>query len=194
VRELKSIEEKILDRALYLFGKNGSLNVPIRAIAKEAEVNVSAINYYFRSKDEMIKNVQKFYMQNTILAYSKLDNELLSDEEKLILCANEIMEYALRYPGVLVMQKEAVKADKDEEISRKIIDITESLNRKLDTVLKKVIKTSENKFPYAKMVFLSSIIYPTSDSNTEDLKNELMSDKEKRIEYIRYILSILKDK
>ena len=194
MRELKSIEEKILDRALYLFGKNGSLNVPIRAIAKEAEVNVSAINYYFRSKDEMIKNVQKFYMQNTILAYSKLDNELLSDEEKLILCANEIMEYALRYPGVLVMQKEAVKADKDEEISRKIIDITESLNRKLDTVLKKVIKTSENKFPYAKMVFLSSIIYPTSDSNTEDLKNELMSDKEKRIEYIRYILSILKDK
>lgn len=194
MRELKNIEEKILDRALYLFGKNGSLNVPIRAIAKEAEVNVSAINYYFRSKDEMIKNVQKFYMQNTILAYSKLDNELLSDEEKLILCANEIMEYALRYPGVLVMQKEAVKADKDEEISRKIIDITESLNNKLDRVLKKVIKTSENKFTYAKMIFLSSIIYPTSDSNTEDLKNELMSDKEKRIEYIRYILSILKDK
>ena len=142
----------------------------------------------------MIKNVQKFYIQNTILAYSKLDNELLSDEEKLILCANEIMEYALRYPGVLVMQKEAVKADKDEEISRKIIDITEYLNNKLDTVLKKVIKTSENKFTYAKMIFLSSIIYPTSDSNTEDLKNELMSDKEKRIEYIRYILSILKDK
>ncbi|MCC3867246.1 TetR/AcrR family transcriptional regulator [Terrisporobacter mayombei] len=193
MRELKNIEEKILDSALYLFGKNGSLNVPIRTIAKEAEVNVSAINYYFRSKDEMIKNVQRFYIQNTILAYSKLDNEQLSDEEKLILCTNEIMEYALRYPGVLVMQKEATKAGEDEEISREIIDITESLNKKLDRVLKKVIKISENKFTYAKMVFLSSIIYPTSDLNTEDLKNELINDKDKRIEYIRYILNILKN-
>lgn len=193
MRELKNIEEKILDRALYLFGKNGSLNVPIRTIAKEAEVNVSAINYYFRSKDEMIKNVQKFYIQNTILAYSKLDNEELSDEEKLILCANEIMEYALRYPGVLVMQREAAKADEDEEISREIIDITESLNKKLDRVLKKVITTSEGRFTYAKMVFLSSIIYPTSDFNTEDFKNELINDKEKRIEYIRYILNMLKN-
>lgn len=193
MRELKNIEEKILDRALYLFGKNGSLNVPIRTIAKEAEVNVSAINYYFRSKDEMIKNVQKFYIQNTILAYSKLDNEELSDEEKLILCANEIMEYALRYPGVLVMQREAAKADEDEEISREIIDITESLNKKLDRVLKKVITTSESRFTYAKMVFLSSIIYPTSDFNTEDFKNELINDKEKRIEYIRYILNMLKN-
>lgn len=193
MRELKNIEEKILDRALYLFGKNGSLNVPIRTIAKEAEVNVSAINYYFRSKDEMIKNVQKFYIQNTILAYSKLDNEELSDEEKLILCANEIIEYALRYPGVLVMQREAAKADEDEEISREIIDITESLNKKLDRVLKKVITTSESRFTYVKMVFLSSIIYPTSDFNTEDFKNELINDKEKRIEYIRYILNMLKN-
>lgn len=192
MRDLKSIEEKILDRALYLFGKNGSLNVSIRAIAKEAEVNVSAINYYFRSKDEMVKNVQRFYIENIILAYSKLDNEQFNDEEKLILCANEIMEYSLRYPGVLVMQKEAVRVGKDEEISREIIDTTEYLNKKLYTVLKKVIKISDDKFTYAKMIFSSSIIYPTGDFNTEDLKNELMKDKEKRIEYIRYILNILK--
>lgn len=193
MRELKSIEEKILDRALYLFGKNGSLNVPIRAIAKEADVNVSAINYYFGSKDKMVKNVQAFYIENLVLAYSKLNNEELSDEEKLILCANEIMEYTLRYPGVLVMLKEATNSDKDEEMAKKIMDVTQSMNENLNTVLKRVIKTSENKFTYAKMIFLSSIVYPTSDDNTEDLKNELISDKEKRIDYIRYILSILKE-
>ncbi len=193
MRELKNIEEKILDRALYLFGKNGSLNVPIRAIAKEAEVNVSAINYYFGSKDEMVKNVQLFYIENMVLAYSKLDNEELSDEEKLILCVNEIMEYTLRYPGVLVMLKEATNADKDDEMAKKIIDVTDSMNKKLDTVLERVVKSSKNKFIYTKMIFLSSIIYPTSDANTEELKNELISDKEKRIEYIRYILSILQE-
>ena len=139
MRELKNIEEKILDRALYLFGKNGSLNVPIRAIAKEAEVNVSAINYYFGSKDEMVKNVQLFYIENMVLAYSKLDNEELSDEEKLILCVNEIMEYILRYPGVLVMLKEATNADKDDEMAKKIIDVTDSMNKKLDIVLERDI-------------------------------------------------------
>ena len=50
MRDLNSVEEKILDRALYLIGKTGSMNVPIRAIAKEANVNVSAVNYYFRTR------------------------------------------------------------------------------------------------------------------------------------------------
>ena len=193
MRELKNIEEKILDRALYLFGKNGTLNVPIRTIAKEAKVNVSAINYYFGSKEEMVKNVQSFYIENIVLAYSKLDNEELSDEEKLVLCANDIIEYTLRYPGVLVMQKEASGEHKHEEMSKKIIEITNSMNKKLDNVLERVVKPSKDKFKCVKMVFLSSIIYPTSDINTEEFKNEHINNKEKRIEYIKYILSILKE-
>lgn len=67
MRELTSIQEKILDKALYLIGKNASFNVPIRAIAKEANVNVSAINYYFRTKEEMMKYVKEFYLDNTVV-------------------------------------------------------------------------------------------------------------------------------
>ncbi|WP_198536644.1 TetR family transcriptional regulator [Paenibacillus sp. DMB5] len=72
MRELKNIEERILDRALYLMGKNKSCNIAIRAIAKEANVNVSAINYYFRSKDEMLKLVKEFYIENTLAVLSIL--------------------------------------------------------------------------------------------------------------------------
>ena len=192
MRELKGIEERILDRALYLFGKNGSSKVPIRAISKEAGVNVSAINYYFGSKDEMVKNVQAFYIENVVSAYSELDNEELSDEEKLILCANEIMEYALRYPGIFVMQKEAAASYEYDEIAKKIIDVTESMNKKLDEILKRVVKGSRNEFSYIKMIFLSSIIYPTTDFSTADLNNQLITNKEGRIKYIKYILSILR--
>lgn len=91
------------------------------------------------------------------------------------------------------MLKEATNADKDDEMAKKIIDVTDSMNKKLDIVLERVVKLPKNKFIYTKMIFLSSIIYPTSDANTEEFKNELISDKEKRIEYIRYILSILKE-
>ena len=46
MKELKSVEERILDRTLYLIGKQGSVHVPVRTIVKEADVNIGAINYY----------------------------------------------------------------------------------------------------------------------------------------------------
>lgn len=191
MRELKSVEEKILDRALYLFGKNGSTNVPIRTIAKEANVNVSAINYYFGSKDEMIRTVQAFYIENTIAAYLPLDNDELNDEEKLVLCLNEIMEYSLRYPGVLVILKEAVNAEEKDEMANKIIDITANMNNKLDEVLIRVFKASEKDFQYKRAIVLSSILYPTNDENIGLFDKGILENKIERINYIKYILKIL---
>lgn len=200
MRELKSVEEKILDRSLYLFGKNGSTNVPIRAIAKEANVNVGAINYYFGSKDEMIRTVQRFYIENTIAAYLPLDNDELNDEEKVVLCLNEIMEYSLRYPGVIVMHKEAVNAEVKDEMSNQIINITASMNEKLDKILIKVLDSSEEDFKYHRMIVLSSVLYPTSDKNIQVFSDkniqvfneEFLKNKDGRINYIKYILKILK--
>ena len=192
MRELKSVEEKILDRSLYLFGKNGSTNVPIRTIAKEANVNVGAINYYFGSKDEMIRTVQRFYIENTIAAYLPLDNDELNDEEKVVLCLNEIMEYSLRYPGVIVMHKEAENAEVKDEMSNQIINITASMNEKLDKILIKVLDSSEEDFKYHRMIVLSSVLYPTSDKNIQVFNEEFLKNKDGRINYIKYILKILK--
>jgi AcrR family transcriptional regulator len=40
-----TIREHILDRTIYLMGKQGTTDVPVRAIAREAGVNVAAVNY-----------------------------------------------------------------------------------------------------------------------------------------------------
>ena len=106
MRELKSIEEKILDRALYLIGNRGTINVPIRAIAKEAEVNVSAINYYFGTKEEMLRHTKEFFIENTTTIYSILDKDEIPVKDRLVLFANEIMEHTERYSGLTVMLKE----------------------------------------------------------------------------------------
>ena len=42
------------------------------------------------------------------------------------------------------------------------------------------------------MIFLSSLIYPTTDFSATDLNNELITNKDGRIKYIKYILSILR--
>lgn len=193
MRELKGIEEKILDRALYLFGKNGTTNVPIRTIVKEAEVNVSAINYYFGSKDKMLKYVKEFYLENISQAYAALYNENLSDEEKIIECTNEIIEYSLRYPGVLIMSKEAIASKEKYDIDVKIIKNLKEKSNKLDCILKKVINSNDEDFIYKKMIFISSITYPTADEEFI-FENNIINNKEKRIKYIIKLIEILKEK
>lgn len=193
MRELKGIEEKILDRALYLFGKNGTTNVPIRTIVKEAEVNVSAINYYFGSKDKMLKYVKEFYLENISQAYAALYNENLSDEEKIIECTNEIIEYSLRYPGVLIMSKESIASKEKDDIDIKIIENLKEKSNKLDCILKKVINSNDEDFIYKKMIFISSITYPTADEEFI-FESNIINNKEKRIKYIIKLIEILKEK
>ncbi|GAA0722371.1 hypothetical protein GCM10008905_13780 [Clostridium malenominatum] len=192
MRELKSVEEKILDKALYLIGKNGSFNVPIRAIAKEADVNVSAINYYFRTKDEMLLHIKEFYIENTISAYSILDCDEFSDEEKIILLANEIMEYTLKYPGIFTILKEAMAKKEIDAIDAKIVEITDAMNDKMDRILSKVFKNNNATYQYNRMIFLSSILHPISNMDTINFDSNMVNDKKQRLDYISYIVNRLK--
>jgi len=192
MRELTSIQEKILDKALYLIGKKSSFNIPIRAIAKEANVNVSAINYYFRTKEEMMKYVKEFYMDNTVAAYAALDNEEYSDEEKITIVANEIMEYTIKYPGVLIILREAIKNKDYDEMDARIVNITERLNKKLYDTLSKVLNNDEPNCQYGNMVFLSSIIYPIMNMEINSFNENIINSKEERIKYISYIINRLK--
>ncbi|MBE6053377.1 MAG: TetR/AcrR family transcriptional regulator [Clostridium sartagoforme] len=193
MRELKGIEEKILDRALYLFGKNGTTNVPIRSIVREAEVNISAINYYFGSKDNMLKYIKEFYLENISQAYSPLYDTNLSDEEKVIECSNEIIEYCLRYPGVLVMNKEAAAAKEKDEMDIKILERSMEENNKLHRTLKKVLGCSDEEFKYKKIIFTASITYPAINEDGYYDK-EVIYTKEERIEYINNVLRLLKNR
>ncbi len=192
MRELTSIQEKILDKTLYLIGKTGSFNVSIRAIAKEADVNVSAINYYFRTKEEMMRHVKEFYIDNTISAYSVLENDEYNDEKKLILLANEIMEYTLKYPGIFTILKESIKEKEIDETAAKIVEVTESMNGKMDNVLSKVFNKNDITFKYNRLIFLSSILHPTSNFDLPKFDQNIINSKEERLKYITYIINTLK--
>lgn len=192
MRELKSIEEKILDRALYLIGKNRSTNISIRAIAKEANVNVSAINYYFRTKEEMFREVRKFYIMNTLSISLILDNAEYGDEAKLILVANEIMEYCLRFPGITVILKDASELKDEDETSRKIIKASQEMLNKIEKLLCNVIKGNELNCKYGYMIFMSSICYPTENMDTAGFDGTIIKDRNDRIQYIKYLIELLK--
>lgn len=49
--------EHILDVALRLMSENGASNTSMRQLARECDLNVAAIYYYFESKDELLRSV-----------------------------------------------------------------------------------------------------------------------------------------
>lgn len=193
MRTLNTVEEKILDRALYLMGKTRSCDVSIRAIAKEAKVNVSAINYYFRTKEEMLRQIKSFYIENVLSACSILKDETYDEEERLILFSNEIMEYTLRFPGITVILREALNLEEADETSLSIINVTKELHDGMNNLLAKVIKGSGLTLEYSKMMFISALIYPIENMDIVDFDHTIMEDKEKRLEYVKHVLKILKD-
>ena len=189
MRELKSIEEKILDRALYLIGKNRSLNISIRAIAKEAGVNVSAINYYFRTKDEMLRQAKELYIVNTHSIIAIMENDELSLEEKLIFSANEIMEYIIRYPGISVLLRDA--REKEDETSTKVLRVSEELSERLNHILNSLVGGTKD-IAYKQIIFWSAINYPVDDNPITTNRETLASSKEARIAYIKLLLTMLR--
>lgn len=192
MRDLNSVEEKILDRALYLIGKTGSMNVPIRAIAKEADVNVSAINYYFRTKEEMLRHIKQFFIDNSNSTLQFFENETMDDVTKLAYFANEIMEYNLRFPGVTVILKYAEETIETDEMSSKILEVTKDLHEHLEKALKKVVNCDEKEFTFRKLFFLSSMVFPLENSEVIYSKDIDLSDEQTRKEYIAHLIQLLK--
>lgn len=191
MRELKSVEERILDRALYLMGKKKSCEISVRAIAKEAGVNVSAINYYFRSKDEMLRLVKQFYIENSRSVLSILKNNEYGDEERLVLAANEIMEYALRFPGNMVIHSHSL--DKTDDASVTVIEQALEIGDLLQQTLRKVVPGDETTAKFKYMIFTSSINYPTESENAALPEKSLLEEKVMRMGYLQMLINSLKD-
>ena len=194
MRELKSIEEKILDRTLYLIGKRGTVNVPVRAIIQEADVNIGSINYYFGSKEKMLSHVKQFYVENIMSTIAPLEDDSLDDQQKLIKYANEVMEYFIRFPGATVMLKHAYETRERDEMSQKIISAAVLMEDKINKVLGRYLDDDEEKFKIKKMIFMSSIIYPTHDYTEMNAETDILYDDDKRIGYIEKVLKLIRQK
>lgn len=107
-------EEKILSAAIELYPIKG--DITIREIAKKAEVNVAAINYYFKNKDNLMKAVEKHYSN---ILYN-MQNKIINDpnitlEDKLIIWSNNLMEYMFKWPALITLVTNLIMQNKDYE-------------------------------------------------------------------------------
>ena len=95
-----TVEIKIIEAAIECieqFGLRGATN---RRIAEKAGVNLAAINYYFRSKENLIARVMETTLHN---AFDWEDIQKLpgsTAKERCIAVFDELIEGGCNYPGI----------------------------------------------------------------------------------------------
>ncbi len=83
---MNNTKENILDVAERLFAENGFAGTSIRAIVDEANVNIAAINYHFKSKEGLFVSViKRRFSEIETQRFTKLDAHLKLTNSKATL-------------------------------------------------------------------------------------------------------------
>ncbi|MBE0659339.1 MAG: TetR/AcrR family transcriptional regulator [Bryobacteraceae bacterium] len=100
----KPTSERILDAAEGLFATQGIRGTSLKEITEQAEVNIAAVNYHFRSKDALVREVYQRCFQPLNAERLRLleDAESAAGEGSLAL---EQVLYALFEPMVRAWQE-----------------------------------------------------------------------------------------
>jgi AcrR family transcriptional regulator len=96
----KKVEEKIIEAAIECIEKFGIQDTTNRKIAEIAGINSAAINYYFRSKDVLIRRVMEVTLDNAFDWKDFSKNEGLPPKEKTIAIFEELVSGGIQYPGL----------------------------------------------------------------------------------------------
>jgi AcrR family transcriptional regulator len=96
-----SVQGKIIDATIECIEREGIQAVTIRKIAKLAGVNSAAINYYFRSKENLVDEVKRRTVEHVFEDWREiLNDESRNVRERLFLLFTDYMEGAVMYPGI----------------------------------------------------------------------------------------------
>ena len=93
-----NMEGKIIDSAIACIERRGLQATTVRAIAEEAGVNISAINYYFRSKEQLIERVMEVTLNNAFDWSHFGPGEGVPAQQRLADILDHITKGALDYP------------------------------------------------------------------------------------------------
>ncbi len=186
---LNPVRERILLAAIESIEKDGLPAVTIRSIARRAGVNSAAINYYFRSKDNLLEEVYR-----TTVDHSLGDLKAMLDpgggdpraqlEEALLY----LMDGAVLYPGLTKSQMFDVlvgrKADNPflRRFNGLLAPLAEQLGTNLPGASREAIRT---KFV---MMFSAVTLPALMPEAFRHLTGKSFRDAEARRAYVRSVI------
>jgi len=156
-----SVREHILDRTIYLMGKMGTTDVSVRAIAREAGVNVAAVNYYFSSKEQMLTQLADRFQSGFEEVMALLDQPARPPEQRLRDWAAEVMRYLAAYPGVLALMEHQMAAEPLDPFGEALRSATQRALRQLRAALEEMVGLEdEDRLAFKLTLFISTLAGP----------------------------------
>jgi AcrR family transcriptional regulator len=152
------VRDHIIDRTIYLMGKSGTTDVSIRAIAKEAGVNVAAVNYYFSSKELMFEQMAERFRLGFDGVMRLLDDRSARPEQRLRRWAGEVMRYLVEYPGVLALMELQMAAEPLNPFGQALRDAVERALRQIRATLRELLGADDPQRLAFKLTLLISAL------------------------------------
>lgn len=100
--EKTGARERIIFAAIGILEKDGARGITTRRIAAEAGVNTAAVNYYFRSKNELVRQVLSLTLSHGFADWIEvLQDRSLDSPSRLYAALSIMLEGIERNPGVV---------------------------------------------------------------------------------------------
>ncbi|WP_042207207.1 TetR/AcrR family transcriptional regulator [Paenibacillus durus] len=96
----KDTKQQILDATVDLICEGGVEYVTLRRIAAKAEVNLALVNYYYRSKDNLLIEAIRTLISRFDAALNALEDDALPPKDRLKLFFKKYAGHLLQYPGL----------------------------------------------------------------------------------------------
>ena len=152
-------KKRIVDAAAEIVGSQIGADLTIRELAKKANVNIAAVNYYFNTKDNLMHEIEQTFATefkniNTFLSREKN----LPPRERLFQWAEMLMSYLMEKPGTIGTFVVNVVSGWNSTL---IPELVHGLSNYLLPVIKKLLKNDDYNTAYrASLHIMSCIITP----------------------------------
>jgi hypothetical protein len=152
-------KDRIIKAVLDIISQKGGINITVREIAKEANVNLASINYHFRTTQNLFNEVENFLTSKILQLNEILENKSLEPKEAILTWSKEMMDLIYDNPGILwIIGSKIMGKNRADIFMGKFKHVK---NLPISSLIKDVTGISENQLLTLKTVqIISGIIGP----------------------------------
>jgi AcrR family transcriptional regulator len=153
-----SVRDHILDRTILLIGRRGTTDVTVREIAREAGVNVAAVNYYFSSKEQMFAQMGERFHQGYGEVMGILETPGVPPEERLRRWSMEVMRHLSDYPGILGIMERYMTSEPEDPFGKVLRTSMRQAVSRLRATIREIVVTPDPRRIAFKLTLLASAL------------------------------------
>ena len=149
----------LIDTVLKMISEGGDHKFTTREIAAKAKVNIAAINYYFGSKDDLIKLAEEDYFRRIAEVHMASIKTGKNVEETLLNYCMRYSEFVLANPGL--QRNMMSRLISDRQARPEISAALQNNVARIKNVIKDRLHDLDDKaLNHISVIFLSAVFYP----------------------------------